>query len=250
MRSTLSSAPAAAVVEVAEVAEVAEAAEAVDVVDDQAWIGARDEAIASITSTLTRRIKRALSDEQNELLASVGTIKPKQSAIALLPLPEAQIERYEDLALPELADAAAAGAALMPGGAKATHTSVGDLASELASAIVVPLRERIESAMSEAAGDKDDLSRLIRATYRDWKGARVDDEVDSAVRSACNRGMLDRLGRGTKIRWVVAEGDDPSPDCEDNALAGAVVSGKPFPTGHTVPPLHPGCHCAVIPVAD
>lgn len=221
-----------------------------EVIDDQVWIASRDESIASITSSLTRRIKRALSDEQNELLASVGTIKPKQSAIALLPLPEAQIERFEDLALPALADAATAGASLMPSGATTTHTSVGDLASELASTIVMPLRERIESAMSEAAGDKDDLSRLIRATYREWKGSRVDHEVDFAVRSACNRGMLDRLTRGTKIRWVVAEADEPSPDCEDNALAGAVVCGKPFPTGHIAPPLHPGCHCAVMPVDD
>ena len=217
-----------------------------EVVDDQAFIELRDGAIASIAASLDRRIKRALSDEQNELLASVGTIKAKQSAVTLLPEPEAQIERYEDLALPALADAAAAGASLIPTRGKATHTSVGDLASELASSIVIPLRERIESAMSEAAGDRDDLSRLIRATYREWKGSRVDDVVDFAVRSACNRGMLDGLGRGTKIRWVVAEGDDPSPDCEDNALAGAVASGKPFPTGHIVPPLHPGCHCAVM----
>ena len=217
-----------------------------EVVDDQAFIELRDGAIASIAASLDRRIKRALSDEQNELLASVGTIKAKQSAVTLLPEPEAQIERYEDLALPALADAAAAGASLVPNRGKATHTSVGDLASELASSIVIPLRERIESAMSEAAGDRDDLSRLIRATYREWKGSRVDDVVDFAVRSACNRGMLDGLGRGTKIRWVVAEGDDPSPDCEDNALAGAVASGKPFPTGHIVPPLHPGCHCAVM----
>lgn len=222
---------------------------AAEVIDDQTWIASRDESIASITSSLTRRIKRALSDEQNELLASVGTIKPKQSAIALLPLPEAQIERFEDIALPALADAATAGASLVPSGAT-THTSVGDLASELASTIVMPLRERIESAMSEAAGDRDDLSRLIRASYREWKGSRVDDEVDFAVRSACNRGMLDRLARGSKIRWVVAEADDPSPDCEDNALAGAVVCGKPFPTGHVAPPLHPGCHCAVMPVDD
>ncbi|MBU3701100.1 MAG: hypothetical protein FGM58_03530 [Acidimicrobiia bacterium] len=228
--------------------EVAPAA--AEVIDDQAWIASRDESIAPITSSLTRRIKRALSDEQNELLASVGTIMPKQSAIALLPLPEAQIERFEDLALPALADAAAAGASLMPSGVKTTHTSVGDLASELASMIVMPLRERIESAMSEAASDKDDLSRLIRATYREWKGSRVDHEVDFAVRSACNRGMLDRLTRGSKVRWVVAEADEPSPDCEDNALAGAISSGKPFPTGHIAPPLHPGCHCAVMPVSD
>jgi len=163
-------------------------------------------------------------------------------------LPEAQLERFENLALPPLADAAAAGAALAPKtGRGSAFTSVGDLASELASEVVIPLRDRIERAVSEASGDRDDLSKLVRAAYREWKGARVDDAVEFAVRAACNRGMLDRMPRGTKVRWVVALGDQPSPDCEDNALAGAVVIGQPFPTGHLAPPLHPGCHCVVLP---
>jgi len=216
--------------------------------DEQAFVTTRDEAIASISASLTRRIKRELSDEQNELLATVGTIKGNRSAITLLPLPEAQLERFENLALPPLADAAAAGAALAPKtGRGSAFTSVGDLASELASEVVIPLRDRIERAVSEASGDRDDLSKLVRAAYREWKGARVDDAVEFAVRAACNRGMLDRMPRGTKVRWVVALGDQPSPDCEDNALAGAVVIGQPFPTGHLAPPLHPGCHCVVLP---
>jgi hypothetical protein len=50
------------------------------------------------------------------------------------------------------------------------------------------------------------------------------------------------------VRWVVAGGDDPSPDCDDNALAGSVARGEPFPTGHPVPPLHATCRCMVVPV--
>ena len=36
----------------------------------------------------------------------------------------------------------------------------------------------------------------------------------------------------------------------DNALAGAVPKGEPFPTGDLVPPVHPGCRCVIVPVGD
>lgn len=220
-------------------------------VDDQAFIATRDAAVSVIVNSLTRRVKRELSDEQNELLATVGTIKGNLSAIALLPTPESQLERYEDIALPALADAAESGAAVAPlTGRGSSRPSVGDLASDLASSIVGPLRGRLEQAVIDSAGDRDDLTKRIRSTYREWKGQRIDGAVEFSVLAACNRGILDRLPSSANVRWVVAEGDAPSPDCEDNALAGSVPRGAEFPTGHTTPPLRPGCHCAVLPVVD
>lgn len=240
----------------AEVVEVVEADDTVDesptvAGDDQVFIAERTAAVSSIVNSLTRRIKRELSDEQNELLATVGTVKGNLSAIALLPTPETQLERYEDIALPALADAAAAGAAMAPlKGRGSSRSSVGDLASELASAIVAPLRERLERAVAESAGDRDDLTKRIRSAFREWKAQRVDGAAEYSVLAACNRGLLDRLPKSGRVRWVVAEGDEASPDCEDNSLAGSVPVGQPFPTGHTAPPLHPGCHCAVLPAID
>ena len=217
---------------------------------DQAFIAARNSAVASLESSLARRIKRELSDEQNELLSTLRSIKGNLTAIAFLPTPESQLERYEDIALPALADAAEAGAAVAPvKGRSSARASVGDLAADLAAAIVSPLRDRLERAVSESAGDRDDLAQRIRSTFREWKGQRVDDSVNFAVLSAANRGILDRLPKGSQVRWVVAEGDSPSPDCEDNALGGPIERGAAFPTGHKAPPLHPGCHCAVLPVS-
>lgn len=219
--------------------------------DDQAFLATRDASIAGIVTSLTRRVKRELSDEQNELLATVGTVKGNLSAIALLPTPESQLERYEDIALPALADAAEAGAAIAPvRGRGSSRPSVGDLASDLASAIVGPLRDRLEQAVVESAGDRDDLTKRVRSTFREWKGQRIDAIVEFAILGACNRGILDRLPRTIDVRWVVAESDAPSPDCEDNSLAGSVRCGTAFPTGHVAPPLHPGCHCAVLPARD
>lgn len=215
---------------------------------DQEFIAARNAAVASIESRLARRIKRELSDEQNELLSTLRSVKGNLTAIAFLPTPESQLERYEDIALPALADAAEAGAAVAPvKGRGAARSSVGDLAADLAVAIVGPLRDRLERAVSESAGDRDDLAQRIRSTFREWKGQRVDDAVGFAVLSACNRGVLDRLPKGAQVRWVMATGDGPSPDCEDNALGGPIERGASFPTGHKAPPLHPGCHCAVLP---
>ncbi len=217
---------------------------------DQVFIATRDAAISSIESSLARRIKRELSDEQNELLSTLRSVKGNLTAIAFLPTPESQLERYEDIALPALADATEAGAAIAPvKGRSSARASVGDLAADLASAIVGPLRDRLERAVSESAGDRDDLAQRIRSTFREWKGQRVDDAVTYALLAAANRGVLDRLPKNSKVRWVVAAGDSPSPDCEDNALGGPIDRGGAFPTGHKVPPLHPGCHCAVLPVS-
>jgi cell division septum initiation protein DivIVA len=217
---------------------------------DQVFIATRDAAISPIESSLARRIKRELSDEQNELLSTLRSVKGNLTAIAFLSTPESQLERYEDIALPALADATEAGAAIAPvKGRSSARASVGDLAADLASAIVGPLRDRLERAVSESAGDRDDLAQRIRSTFREWKGQRVDDAVTFALLAAANRGVLDQLPKNSKVRWVVAAGDGPSPDCEDNALGGPIDRGGAFPTGHKVPPLHPGCHCAVLPVS-
>ena len=215
---------------------------------DQAFIVVRNAAVALIESSLARRIKRELSDEQNELLSTLRSVKGNMTAIAFLPTPESQLERYEDIALPALADAAEAGASIAPEKGRGTsRAAVGDLAADLASAIVGPLRDRLERAVSESAGDRDDLAQRIRSTFREWKSQRVDESVEFGVLSACNRGILDSLPKASQVRWVVASGDAPSPDCEDNALGGATERGVAFPTGHNAPPLHPGCHCVVLP---
>jgi ElaB/YqjD/DUF883 family membrane-anchored ribosome-binding protein len=209
----------------------------------------RDAATSSLEKNLARRLKRELSDEQNEVLASLASAKGAPAADDVLPAPEDHVARYQSLAVPTLAAAATAGADLVDtvAGPAAAHTTVADLADELAAELVAPLRERLDRAFATGS-DPDDIAQSIRASYREWKGQRVDQIASHAVVGACNRGLLDRLPKGTLVRWVVAEGDSASPDCEDNALAGAVVRGEEFPTGHIVPPLSATCRCVVVPV--
>ncbi len=64
-------------------------------------------------------------------------------------------------------------------------------------------------------------------------------------------GRLRRPGtKGSPVRWVLDPTGGPCPDCDDNVLGGAVAKGDEFPTGHPCAPAHPGCRCLVVPAAD
>jgi hypothetical protein len=164
----------------------------------------------------------------------------------VLPTFDEQTARYEAGAVPELAVAAAGGAAFF-GGDPSRATPVDDLASDLAIAIVVPLRDRIEASLREAGGEEETIADLLRSCYREWKAHRLAGEAHHVVLAAFNRALYDAAEPGTQLRWLVDDGGSPCPDAEDNALAGLVVRGEPFPTGHCYPPAHPGCRCLLVP---
>ena len=135
-------------------------------------------------------------------------------------------------------------------GSGAPKTKVGDLAGALSTELVEGLRDRLERAFVEADGDEEELAERLRACYREWKGQRVDELASQYALGAANQGLVDRLPAGTLVHWVVDDGSTPSPDCDDNALAGDLPKGDPFPTGHVVPPISPTCRCLVAPKPD
>lgn len=222
---------------------------------DHALLARRDEALVDIERNLGRRIKRELSDEQNELL---DTVRRQRGAPTVEALPEAaaHVARYRTAALPSLVAAATAGGELLAdsgielGPAAKAGGKAGDLAGELATELVEPLRQRLARCFDETAGDADELAERLRACYREWKGQRVDELVSRLSLAAANRGLVDRLPEGSLVHWVVDDGATPSPDCDDNALAGDIPRGEDFPTGHQVPPVSATCHCLVAPKRD
>ena len=237
-----------------EVTEVEVEVEPAEISVDAQVIARRDAALADTERSLSRRIKRELSDEQNELLDTVRRQKGKPTAAQALPDADEHRSRYATAALPSLVSAAATGADLVVGltdelasRSGAPKTRGGDLAAELAADLVEGLRDRIERCFAEAAGDEEELAERLRACYREWKGQRVDELASRYVLAACNRGLLDSLAEGTLVHWVVDDGDTPSPDCDDNALAGDVHKGDKFPTGHLAPPISLTCRCIVLP---
>jgi len=90
----------------------------------------------------------------------------------------------------------------------------------------------------------------VRASYREWKTERIAGAAEDAVLAAFGRGVFEAAPASTAFRWVVDDGEHPCPDCDDDALAGAVAKGEPFPTGAVLPPAHPGCRCLIVPAAD
>lgn len=211
----------------------------------QELIAKRDQVVSQLQTSLSRRIKREFSHQQNEMLAAIASVRGTVTVHDILPMPGDQLERYDDLALAILGDAAEAGASLGRGRRNGSRSSVADIASGLAAAVIMPLRARLEAAVEASGHDRDALAKSIRTVFREWKG-NVDESVLLHVGTAVNRGLLDTTAKGAKVRWVIAEGDEPGPDCLENARAGSVTCGSPFPSGLVVPPSAAGCRCIVV----
>jgi hypothetical protein len=212
--------------------------------DDQALLERRDGLLEPIEARLTKALKRAMADEQNDVLDKLRRSKGKDLD-AVLPVAVAQLERYAEPLKAELAVAADAGASFA--GEERSGPNVDAVAADLASSIVTPMRERITTALHDANGDEEAGADGVRACYREWKSQRLGALVNDAALTAFNRGVFDTVEGGTPLRWLVDNGGSPCPDAEDNALAGLVPCGEPFPTGHGHPPAHPGCRCMIVP---
>jgi len=82
--------------------------------------------------------------------------------------------------------------------------------------------------------------------YREWKTRRIDEHIDDVMRMAFGSGAFAVLRAGTPVCWAVDPSGPKCPDSEDNALAGAVAAGSPFPTEHLSAPAHEGCRCMLL----
>ena len=235
------------------------AAEAPDAVQsvpdrDESLLQAREFAIVDLEIALTRRLKRVLQDEQNDVLDRLRGLKAAPTIETLLPDASAQTERYAVAAGPMLADAAAAGAVFadetlgLPGRDAAVEVDVTDLATETGSGIVPALRRRLEQAIEAGAGDDQAVVvESLGAAYREWKTQRIERLAGDMLSAAFSRGTWQAAPDGARLRWVVEDADGPCPDCDDDALAGELPKGESFPTGQRHPPAHSGCRCLLVP---
>ncbi|MFM8563296.1 MAG: DivIVA domain-containing protein [Acidimicrobiia bacterium] len=212
----------------------------------------RDEALAPIIATLSRKAKRVLADEQNEVLDTLrGRTKVKTLDAIVGPKAD-HAARYVAALEAAVKSAALAGARSL---SDASDKELGkDVAKQLiavneqiVSTLVAPLRERLSRCISQAGGDNAELATLVRAVYREWKSQHIDANIVDIAHSAHGRGVLAALTPGTKVCWKVDPNGPACSDAEDNSLAGAVRAGDAFPTGHTHAPAHSGCRCALVP---
>lgn len=212
---------------------------------DDVLLRQRNETLEPLERALSRRLKRVLADEQNEVLDAVRRGKAQEEA-ELLPGSGAHADRYGDTAADELHTAAYWGAAAVEGQwTGSCETLIDELGRELA----LPLRERVLHSVAEAEGDADELTARLRSLYREWKGQWVGNTVRHYIAAAYAQGAYEAAGDEATLRWVVDPDCGSCPDADANALAGPLRKGDAFPTGHCAPPAHPGCRCLAMPAA-
>jgi DivIVA domain-containing protein len=213
--------------------------------------GARNAALTPLIVAAGRKLKRVLADEQNGALDALRRNTPVHHLDALVPWAGEQVARYTDAIAAEMIAAVEAGAASVGATGDIDVGPDGPLApvrAHVLGELVAPLRERLERAVADGDRDNEVIARAARGVYREWKTQRIDEQLDDLFRLAWCQGALAGLGPGALVQWVVDPDGPPSPDCEDNALAGPVTTGDAFPSGHVTPPMHPGCRCLLVPV--
>jgi DivIVA domain-containing protein len=211
----------------------------------------RDELLAPIVTGLARRLKRALQDNQNDLLDRLR-VKGTTWSADLLPDETEQVDSVSTAALPLLEEAADAGASFLGAdGPRPAGDALVGIAHELAESVVRTLRKRLSAGEGLESAEETVVTEHVGSAFREWKGERVERLAGDHVVAAFSLGSLAVAGSsGTGLEWVaVALPDEgPCPDCEDNGLNGAQAAGEQFPTGHAHPPAHPGCRCLLAPV--
>jgi hypothetical protein len=224
---------------------------------DQGVFDHRDEVLEPIMVLITRKMKRVLADEENSMLTY---LQGKKSIVALekvLPSADEHLQMYVEALTEDLISAAMAGAQSLSKSLKAdlrkriTRSAVMQVVSRtMDESTIRPLREKIQRAVEQSNGDKDEMSNLIRSVYREMKMQRVEQQVSDITRMAYSRGAYLVLDQGTQVCWMVDPNGPSCADAEDNSLAGSTDLGSEFPTGHIHPTAHAGCRCLIAPIGD
>ncbi len=207
---------------------------------DEDVLQVRDAELEAVERSLAKALKRALVDEQNEVLDVLRRRGGGVPLVELLPAPSDHTARYLAVVGPELRAGAAQGA-----GAGHEPPAVDDLAVGLAAEVADDLRARLQRALEGAEGDVAPLVEGISSAYREWKTTRAEPLARHHACAAHSRGRFS-AAPPAKLRWVVDAEEGPCPDCDDNALAGAIARGDVFPTGQQHPPAHLGCRCTIV----
>jgi len=146
------------------------------------------EAVVPLILSASRKLKRVLADEQNELLDLLRRKEPVRTLDDLLPWEADQSARYSAAVEKDLVAAAVAGA---QGGSDGRNPAIVRPAIDaVTNDIISPLRDRLTRSIDKAAGVNSDLANEVRGIYREWKAHHIDEYVEESVRLAYDRGAL------------------------------------------------------------
>jgi DivIVA domain-containing protein len=216
----------------------------------------RDADLTPLIVASAKKLKRVLADEQNEVLDALRKSESVGDIDVLIPQADEHIARYTEAIADDLLAAANAGAASVATG-RAAKLRKADAAKASAAAgdvlgewMVTPLRERLERCVADGDGDNTEIVKRVRTVYRECKTQHIDEQLDDVVRAAHGRGVLAALEPGSVVVWTADKEHAVCADCDDNTLAGPVVVGEKFPTGHVFAPAHIGCRCLLMPAGS
>jgi plasmid maintenance system antidote protein VapI len=203
----------------------------------------RDEVLAPVVVAMSRKLKRVLADEENEVLEYLRGKKNALTIDAIVGELEVHAKRFSD-AVAEDIMAAAKGAAKIAKAADVVPTV--DVLINVQ--LVKPLRDRLAKAIEQNGTDRVAMAKALRGVYRQWKSQHIDEQVDDIACLSYSRGFFAGVKPGTQVCWMVDPNGPECPDAEDNSLAGCIALGKEFPTGNLHPLAHAGCRCLLAPV--
>lgn len=198
----------------------------------------RDHALEPLQTAAARRLKRLLQDNQNELLDSLRSVKPKSKKVAVEP--DRSTEWWA--AFEDSVERAARAGALAAGGDESFGiTAAATLARPVVGSEAQTWTERISAALN---GEAADAHNVVTALFREYRREDLEAFVDHVLVGAYNSGVVAASPEGAVLAWVCEVGV-LCPEADDNALE-PTRCGDAFPTGQAFPPAHPGCRCLVL----
>lgn len=218
---------------------------------DAAALARRDEAIGDSPAAAARRLKRALQEDQAALVDRIKVHRGTGNFETDIAPLEQHVSLYVQEIGSELESAYARGRReggdLEPTGEGVRLEDL--IGRQLTDPLRVELRRAVDVALQ---GQQTPTAVAERASdvFRVWKGVRSEMLGEGLAQAAYHRGLLDAWETAgiTGKRWVedLAESDCPRGVCAQNAGAGTVATGEPFPSGHSSPPAHGGCTCTMV----
>ncbi len=160
---------------------------------DEGIAAERTAAIAELGRTFARSMKRAMADDQNELLDAVRrwTKRSSPTADALLPAEGEHHARYAAELVGDLAVCAGAGARVA-GGAVGPEVATA-VADDVAGEVTAEIRSGLAEVLDAGEGDGERLADGIRSRYRGWRGAWVTDIAERRLGEAFDAGVAGGL---------------------------------------------------------
>jgi len=219
----------------------------------------RDELLVPVEKSLTRTLKRLVSDEQNDVLDRLRRIRRGRPDLDTLLPPNDDVATFSAALNEEFVAAAIAGVRFWtaesgnddddPFGQLDQEVLAGGLEVRVGELLELR-RAHVQRALEHAASEGAELAELgdhVRAAYREWRTQSVPQLAGDLAAAGFALGEQAAAGTGTLWCWEADHGGLPCSDAEDNVLAGPVECGVAFPTGDVVPPAHPGCRCILVP---